>query len=188
MIKKPEGYDTAPIYGTGDFETVTPGGHICRIRAAKEETVNGNRYMTIAFDLAESDAQSGYYQRQYAQRVQSNVNAKWPGVYRQRIDGNSTPFFKGFVSAVERSNNGYTWDWDETTLKGKLFGGVFGREEYMGTDGKPHWSCRIRSVRSVDNVLDEPAPEDKPLSASSVAPAYGGGSGVPAVNDTDLPF
>lgn len=163
MIRKPEGYDTAPVYGTGEFETVTPGGHICRIRAVREEVSNGNRQLVIAFDLAEKDAQGGYYQRQYAQRVQSDVNAKWPGLYRQGVDGKSMPFFKGFITAVERSNPGYTWNWEETTLKNKLFGGVFGREEYMGTDGKPHWSCKIRFIRSVDTVLNEPAPEDKPM-------------------------
>ena len=59
MIRKPEGYENAPVYGTGDFESITPGGHICRIRAVKEEISNGNRQLVIAFDLAETDALGG---------------------------------------------------------------------------------------------------------------------------------
>ena len=187
MIRMPEGYDNAPVYGTGEFESITPGGHICRIRAAKEENNNGNRQLVIAFDLDDQDAQGGFYQRQYGQRVQGDVNAKWPGGYRQGIDGKSLPFFKGLITAIERSNPGYTWNWDETSLKGKLFGGVFGREEYMGTDGKPRWSCKVRAVRSVEGVEDVPAPEEKPLPASA-QPAQNsfGGFGVGA--SRDCPF
>ena len=192
MIRKPEGYENAPVYGTGDFESITPGGHICRIRAVKEEISNGNRQLVIAFDLAEADAQAGYYAKQYSQRVSGDVNAKWPGVHRQGIDGKSTPFFKGLITAIERSNPGYLWDWDEGSLKGKLFGGVFGREEYMGTDGKPHWNCRIRSVRSVEGIEDVAAPEDKPMQQTQ-QPSYGGYA-APAqhssggIGATDLPF
>lgn len=193
MIRKPEGYETAPVYGAGDFETVTPGGHICRIRAVKEEISNGNRQLVIAFDLAEMDAQAGYYAKQYSQRLSSDVNAKWPGVHRQGVDGKSTPFFKGLITAIERSNPGYLWDWDENSLKGKLFGGVFGREEYMGTDGKPRWSCKVRAVRSIEGIDEVPVPEDKPLQQTQ-QPSYGGyaapapqrsGAGIDA---TDLPF
>ena len=189
MIKIPEGYDNAPVYGTGEFENITSGGHICRIRAVREETTNGTRQLIVAFDLAEQDAQAGFYQRQYAQRLQSDVNAKWPGVYRQGIDGKGTPFFKGFITAVERSNPGYLWNWDENTLKGKLFGGVFGREEYMGTDGKSHWNSKIRFVRSVDDVLDAPVPEDKPMSAQQ-QPAYGvpAAPASPAAGNANNPY
>ena len=192
MIRKPEGYETAPVYGTGDFESITPGGHICRIRAVKEEISNGTRQLVISFDLAETDAQAGYYAKQYSQRVSGDVNAKWPGVHRQGIDGKSTPFFKGLITAIERSNPGYLWDWDENSLKGKLFGGVFGREEYMGTDGKSRWSCKVRSVRSIEGIEDAPVPEDKPLQQTQqqtyggyAAPAQHSSGGIGA---TDHPF
>lgn len=186
MIRKPDGYEQAPVSGITDFESVTPGGHICQIRAAKEEERNGTRQLVIAFDLAADDAQAGYYGNLYAQRLQGNVDAKWPGVYRQSIDGKGTAFFKGLVTVIERSNPGYTWAWDESTLKGKLFGGVFRREQYVGTDGKPHWISRICSVRSVDCVLDVEAPADKPLDNTHAQPVYA--PATASAQPTDLPF
>ena len=110
------------------------------------------------------------------------------------IDGNSTPFFKGLITAIERSNPGFIWNWDENSLKGKLFGGVFGREEYMGTDGKPRWSCKVRFVRSVEGVEDVSAPEDKPLSNHPAQPAYGDYAALAqshssaGIGATNLPF
>ncbi|MGI5885706.1 MAG: hypothetical protein ACOX83_12205 [Candidatus Spyradocola sp.] len=188
MIEKPIGYDEAPIFGTGDFEGITPGGHVCRIKTARVEAAQDKpRRLVIAFDLAEPDEQAGYYDRAYKVRQQQTpLDAKWPGIYRQGLDGKSTPFFKGLITSIENSNPGYTWAWDESTLKGKLFGGLFGREEYVGDDGKKHWSCKCVAVRSVEGITDVPAPDDKPCQE----PAQGGGAantygGAPL---DDLPF
>lgn len=174
MIQKPYGYDTAPIYGTGDLERVTPGGHICQIRGVKVEPDprSGERIMKVAFDLAPQDAQAGIYQRIFGARQQSvGVDAQWPAVYRQNLDGKGTPYFKGFITSVEKSNAGYAWNWDETTLKGKLFGGVFRVEEFRGTDGNIHETVRISAVRSIDTVLDAAVPDPKRLSDNGASAA-----------------
>jgi len=196
MIKKPIGYDDARTYdGTGSSEQPTPGGHYCVIKGARVE-INPNtqqQVLILALDMAPNDKQAGLYDRAYKARMASpsaSTEIKWPGTYRQGIDNpKSVPFFKGMISSIEESNPGYTWDWDERSLKGKTFGGVFGREEFSGTDGKPHWSCKCVAVRSTKSVMDAPVPEDKPLA--------GGGTGyaphAPSVQMTlddpsSLPF
>lgn len=181
MIAKPNGYDASPVYGLGEAEQVTPGGHICQIKSVRVETDNNNeRTMVIAFDLAERDSQAGYYQRKFASR--QDQGAKWTGVYRQRMDGKGTPYFKGLITSIEKSNN-FTWNWEEATLKGKLFGGIFRREEFIGQDGQPHWSSKICMVRDVEAALAAEPPADKPLSDRPAAPAP-----VVAPATSELPF
>ena len=71
--------------------------------------------------------------------------------------------FKRFITSVERSNEGYTWNWDEASLKGKMFGGVFGREEFLTSDGKLKFATKCRFPRSVESIRkgDFTIPEDK---------------------------
>ena len=198
MITKPIGYDEAATLGTGDFEEITVGGHVCVIKAAHEDVRNGKRYLVLLFDIAPEDAQGGYYTRLYNRRVQSLQNSldgvvRWPGTYWQGMEGKSTAFFKGLISSIEKSNPGYTWNWDEKTLKGKKFGGVFGREQYIGRDGMPHWSTKCLYARSVEGIADVETPVDKPISSANYE-GYSQPAGVPAgytpvdEGDDQLPF
>ena len=198
MIKKPIGYDEAATLGTGDFEEITVGGHVCIIKTAHEDVRNGKRYLVLLFDIAPEDAQGGYYTRLYNRRVQSLQNkddgvVRWPGTYWQGLEGKSTAFFKGLISSIEKSNPGYSWNWDEKTLKGKKFGGVFGREQYIGRDGTPHWSTKCLYARSVDGIADVEPPEDKPISSANYE-GYSQPASIPAgytpvdEGDDRLPF
>lgn len=77
-------------------------------------------------------------------------------------DGNTNPYFKGFITAVEESNPGYKWNWDEKTLKGKKIGIVFRMEEYSynGYDGeaaRPFYAC------AYDDAPNMPIPKPKKL-------------------------
>ena len=166
-MDKPQGYDEAQSY-TGDFEQLELGGHICKIVGAKiEYTQNTNaEVLVILFDIAEGK-QAGYYQKRYDEAKKNNAQAKWQGVYRQFTQGNSTPYFKGMIETIEKSNQGYNFantGFDERTLIGKLFGGVFGREQYKTQDGKLKFAIKCRNIRTVDTIkkgID--IPEDKLL-------------------------
>jgi hypothetical protein len=150
-MQKPENWDEVEAF-TGEFKNITPGGHVCRIIQAKVEKSNsGNEMLTILFDIAEGDC-AGYYTEQFERKLNANPDAKWQGTYRQLTQGNSEKFFKGLLMAIEKSNDGYTWNWDEKTLKGKLFGGVFGQEEYVNTKGEVKLSTKCRFIRSVEQV------------------------------------
>lgn len=171
---------------TGDFKSITPGGHVCRITQAKEEmSRSGKNMLVIDFDIAEGEFE-GYYTKQFERKFSNNPDAKWQGVYRQLTEGNSEKFFKGLLTVIENSNPGYTWNWDERTLKGKLFGGVFGQEEYVANDGSIKLSTKIQFVRSVDKIREgiEP-PEIKRLNKNTSVGAEQFGH---EVDDEPIPF
>ena len=108
MIKKPIGYDEAATLGTGDFEEITVGGHVCIIKTAHEDVRNGKRYLVLLFDIAPEDAQGGYYTRLYNRRVQSLQNkddgvVRWPGTYWQGLEGKSTAFSRVSSPVLRRA-------------------------------------------------------------------------------------
>lgn len=183
-MEKPEGYDEAQE--AGEREQLELGGHICVIKQATAgETSTLKQQLILLLDIAEGP-QKDFYQNQF--KSDPRVDKKWGCVYRQITVGNSIPFFKGLVSAIEKSNAGYTWNWDEKTLKGKLIGGVFGREEYEGADGKNHWFTKCQSIRSVEAIRKGvPIPEDKPLSGSAKS-SYGRKDDFVEISGDDLPF
>lgn len=166
-MNKPQGYDEAQAY-TGDFEQLELGGHICKIVGVKlEYTQNTNaEVLVILFDIIEGK-QAGYYQKRYDEARKNNTQPKWQGVYRQFTQGNSTPYFKGLIENIEKSNPGYNFmntGFNEQTLIGKLFGGVFGREQYKTQDGKLKFATKCRSIRTVEAIQNGvEIPEDKLL-------------------------
>lgn len=166
-MNKPQGYDEAQSY-TGDFEQLELGGHVCKITGVKlEYTPNTNaEVLVLAFDIAEGK-QAGYYQRKYDEARKSNAQARWQGIYRQFTQGNSTPYFKGMIENIENSNPGYNFastGFNEQTLAGKMFGGIFGREQYRAQDGSLKFTTKCRSIRTVEKIREGvDIPEDKLL-------------------------
>lgn len=166
-MNKPQGYDEAQSY-TGDYETLELGGHVCQITGVRVEyTQNTNaEVLVIAFDIAEGK-QAGYYKKRFEESKAKNADAKWQGTYRQFTQGNSTPYFKGLIENIEKSNPGYNFantGFNEQTLVGKLFGGIFGREQYKAQDGSLKFAIKCRSIRTVEVIKNGvEVPEDKLL-------------------------
>ncbi len=125
--------------------------------------------LKIAFDIAEGEHE-GYYKRRFESKKQSNPDAKWPGMYYQAAKQDDLRYFKGFITSIEASNPGFKWNWDEKKLVGKLFGGIFGEEEYEKTDGSIGTIVKCRFVRSVDAIREGKfkVPEKKRLQPSSL--------------------
>ena len=130
MMTKPSNWDeTAAV--TGEYTPLPPGGYECRIiKVQLGEAKSGAEMLTIAFDI-ESGPHMGYYRKQYEGRKAGNADAKWGGMYYQLTAGDHQGRFKGMLQNIEKSNPGYTWDWNEQSLVGKLFGGKFREEEYI---------------------------------------------------------
>lgn len=199
MITKPQGYDEAPAY-TGEFATLPAGLYVCEILGVKQEEYNGHSRFVMQFDIAEGD-QKGFYQKQYNAEKQMNQAAKYKGVHRQNMEEQGLPFFKGLMTSVERSNQGFHFPWgtqgNEKTLVGKRFGAVMGREEFMTPDNQKRMATKIVQIRSIDGLKDAKIPEDKLLSDSVPENATGmqsnqtNGDGfidVPDNVDEELPF
>ena len=112
----------------GAIENLPAGGYVCTIMKCVEEKNRNNNgtHLTIQFDVAE-----GEYKDWFAKdwKNQTREDKFWHGVINQNIPDETSPkydtqcgFFKRFTNAVEASNPGYHWDWNEAGLKGKKIG------------------------------------------------------------------
>jgi hypothetical protein len=158
---KPSEWDTTEVI-TGDFKKLPLGGHVLQIKNAKvDTTTTGKEVLIIQFDISNGEY-ANYYAEDFHRRFMGNPDAKYQGVYRQLTEGNSLRFFKGLITAVENSNQGYIWNWDEKSLQGKFFGGVFGEKQYLNNKGESKMSTKCFYIRSVDQILagvDIPKPK-----------------------------
>lgn len=147
------------------------GGFICEIKTI--EDVPDKEYLKVGYDIAEAiSPEQEEFVGMYSKRKDER-GFDYPTTivsYKEK----SLPFFKGFVTAVEASNNGYTWDNDETKFIGKRVGFVIGEEEYEGKDksGAPKVKVRtyVAERHSVDAIKDGDfkVPEFKKLEQKTV--------------------
>lgn len=110
-----------------DFPRVTPGGYIVRI--VKVEDEEDREFLRIYYDFIEGDLK-GYYGDLYKSK------GFWGGTFIRSYKEKALPFFKGFKTAVEESNPGFTFQNDPQSLVAKYVGVVLGEEEYTANDGK----------------------------------------------------
>lgn len=96
--------------------------------------------------------------------------------------------------AVESSNSGYHWDWNESGLKGKLVGVLFRNKEWE-MNGNTGWTTECCSMVDVESVRQNrfTMPKNKPLkraepSYSQVSVASQDFTEVAIESDDDLPF
>lgn len=186
-MNKPQGYDEAQAF-TGDFENLPAGAYICTIQGAKlDETSTKRECLVLALDISEGEY-TGYFKKRFD--ADSRSDRKWPGTFRQITDGTSTPFFKGMITSIELSNTGYKWDFDETKLKGKKVGALFGREQYVNGSGELKWATKCQALRSVEAVkkgIEPPADKYLAQAAGSTAPINSSYAQI-NVEEEELPF
>ena len=171
MIKQYGGY--AAKKSGGAREILPAGGYVARILSAKVDSTQWGDKLIVAFDIAEGD-----YREFFKKDFDSNVNEdkKWRGVYRLSIpadDGSEQDewkkrSFNNFAFALENSNQGYVWDWDESKLKGKLFGVLFRAKEWE-INNRTGWTTEACSSIDAQSIRDGnfKIPKEKPLSNKS---------------------
>ena len=83
---------------------------------------------------------------------------------------NQVKMLKGFITAVENSNNGYIYDWNKEVeqLKGKKVGLVFGLEEYENNQGEVKTATKLIQFRSLEKLKDIKIPKVKLLDGKRV--------------------
>lgn len=193
-MKKPTGYEEARVFG--EYKPLPSDGYVCVIKQVREQySRNGNPMIVIALDIAEGDYK-GYYEQSY--KADTREDKKWGcNVYQltENSEGKCTSGFKTFVTSVEKSNPGFQTVWGDgfcAAFKGRLVGGLFGREEYQKKDGSLGWSTKCMFFRSVDTIRNGEftVPDDLYLDERrSAAPAYPNpNNGYTEVDDDELPF
>ena len=181
---------------TGENERLAVGGHVCIIRAARcEISRSGKEMLVLYFDINEGSEFDGFYKRRFDRMKAGNSEAKWPGVYyavSTNDDGDTSPMFKGLITCIEDSNDGYKWNWNETSLNGKHVGFNFGEEEYehrasgeIRTSVKPMFPATVARVRE---GLIPPAIKRLNKSGKPNASALAQNKAFSQVDDDELPF
>ena len=156
MINKFNDYEQTQAYS--DNVTLPRGGYICKIIGAKLIETNYGQSVKVALDIAEGDY-AGYFQKKYDNN--QNEDKKWSCSYLLSVpkddgsekDGWTKRRFKTFTDALESSNDGYHFDWDERKFKGKLIGVVFNWRQYdfNGTVGFSPNAATVTTVEKIRN-------------------------------------
>ena len=209
MIKKPKNWEN--VQAAKERAVLPAGGYVVKIIAAKVASYpssDGSCFekLEIALDIDDGDYK-GFYDAEY--KAQTQEERKWKGVLRQYLptdDGSdrdewTKSSLKALTDAVEDSNSGYRWDWDETKLKGKVVGCLFRLEEWA-VDGKKGWKAQPFKFIPVEDVrkgkfkmpkfkAHRDYPDDTPDSYESSSKKEEGGFGgfqPIEADEGDLPF
>lgn len=196
MIKRFGDYDKTQTYGDNKLPK---GGYILKVLAVDNKSGNYGDYLVINYDIAEGQFKD-FYLKDY--KAQQSEDKKWRGKYLLNVptddgseqDGWTKRKFKTFTTALEDSNEGYHFDWDEQKFKGKMFGGLFHEREFEKDDGSVGVYVSIGGVCSVDKIAsgEYKLPKDKQLKNRQQTYSYGqsdsGFMDIPEGADNELPF
>lgn len=172
MIAKPKMYDEIEV--NLDFTPITVGGHKGIIMGVEEYTseLSGNTSLKVSVDTAKDDTQPQYFTEQY--KNDTRTDKKWSNSAIKYVslkqDENCVRMLKAFITSVENSNNGFTYNWDKDVdqLKGKKVGLVFGLEEYVNNDGETKTIAKLNQFRSIDKIDNIKIPKVKLIDGTLV--------------------
>jgi hypothetical protein len=139
-MKQIQNYDK--VTEAGEFKQLKPGIYPLVITDVKDNAEK--EYLEIYYEIADGE-NKGYFAA--AKEALGKDISKECRSYKE----SALPFFKAFIVAVEKSNQGYSFvkTWDESTLKGKYVIGVFGEEEYLDNDHNLKVICALQEFRSI---------------------------------------
>ena len=189
-------YDTTQTFQ--ERPVLPVGGYVAKIKKAQVRTYTGNNgsfdKLEIAFDISEGEYKDFFASDLKAQKAEDK---KWKGVLRLYVptddgserDATTKSIFKGNMEAVEESNAGYHWDWDENKLAGKTVGILFRNEEWA-YDGKTGWKAQPFKFIPAAKIREGKftLPKDKPLNGSSNTVQTKPPAGYEEIDDDDCPF
>lgn len=154
-MEKISNWNEVEAKGMEDFKALPIGAYECVIKEAEvyKSKESNKESFRVAIDIASGDYKD-YFQNRYDSN--NNANKKWDNNATRYLafEGDNVAYFKGFITSVENSNPGYTWDWDEKKLIGKKICGVFQYEEYENQEGKKGVKVRLSKFRSLDKMKD----------------------------------
>lgn len=184
-------YDVKPEKPSGGRETLPAGGYVCQILNAKVESGEWGDTLVIAHDVCEGEF-SGLFKRDYENNTMEDK--KWRGTFRLKLpkdDGTEQDAWKkrslsNFLWAIEQSNPGFTFNWDEKTLKGKKIGLIYRNKEWE-YNGRSGWTTEAAGTESIDNIRDGKfrALKDKPLANKPAVQTF---NEIEDDTDGELPF
>ena len=175
-------------------EPLPAGGYVAKILNAKVEEYSWGEVLVISFDVAEGEYKD-FFSKQYKENTREDK--KWKGNFRLTVPQESNQYFDSqkrtfgnAIWAIEESNTGYHWDWNEAALKGKMVGVLFRNFEWEMDDGRSGWSTECCTFVSVEDVRtgNFKQPKDKPLKRKESYSSNQFSEMVEIDSTEDLPF
>lgn len=193
-MQQPKDFQNVQAY-TG-FTPLEVGGHILKIMKVEETQSKAGRDMIVIYlDTDKTDSQPNYFSEAYANNTRENKKWNNNAIVRQLVldaEGATNRGFKTFIDTVEKSNNGFKVQWGDNfanSLKGRLVGGLFGREEYVNNYGESKFAIKLSNFRTVDEIKrGVDAPKDKLLNPNNEYSMPGGGNLTPVDDEGCMPF
>ena len=177
-----ENYDNiTPNYG-GETRKEIPGGYIVKITYV--EDVKEKEYLRIEWDYTDGDM-AGTHKECY------DAHGFWPAPLFRSYKAKAAGMFKAFIEAVIRSNDGFTWNWNERDLVGKWVGIVTREEEYMSNNGELKTRIIVDRVLPVIDIMNgnftvQPTKRKEASNRSNaVVDMTAGATEIP---DSEIPF
>ena len=180
----------------GASEQLPAGGYVAKTLNAKVEEYSWGEVLVISFDIADGEYKD-FFSKQYKENTREDK--KWKGNFRLTVPQESNQYFDSqkrtfgnAIWAIEESNTGYHWDWNEAALKGKMVGVLFRNFEWAMDDGRSGWSTECCTFVSVEDVRtgNFKQPKDKPLKNKAASQTATASSFAVIDSDdlSDLPF
>lgn len=134
------------VKASGDFERLPNGAYLCTIISAEDNSQK--QYLRIEFDIT-GGCDKEYLE--FAKKAYDNGLDFWMLQMYRSYTENAQGMFKGFIETIEKSNDGFKWDWDETKLDGQDFGAVICTEHYLKDNGDEGLRYKVKTLFSIDN-------------------------------------
>ena len=180
MISKPTNFDQ--INENGGSRKLPMGGYVAIIK--RVEDVKEKEYLNIEYDIAEGeykgialDAFEAWGRWSHSFRVYYTEKAMWR--------------LKKFITRVERTNNGFSFDWSNPNcLVNKGIGLVIGiRQYYSNVDGSLKEALDIQDFCTAADVREGNLPnEPKVIAPKNAPPAPDTSTSFADEDPNSLPF
>ena len=171
-------------------ESIKADGYVMKILAV--EIDNQYNRLKLKCDIAEGDS-AGYYQR-----LEDRANF-WGMYVSMYMDEDSRRRFAQIINNIEKSNDGFTWNYDgendEQTLVGQLLGVVTRQKYYYGNDGQkksklvPYFTLPVDDIRTKNFKIPEPdmskVEQDEAAFTGNVVDTT---AGFEEIKTDDIPF
>lgn len=181
-VRQIDNWDDIQEKQDGEFPSPAPGGYVAVI--VNVEDNEEKQYLRIEWDYADG-AYKGENAATFARA------GFWPTTLFRSYKDSALGFFKGFKTAVELSNPGYTFDCRRPqALAGKAVGLVLGEEEYVKGTGEIAARLYVAQTRTVKAIRerDYKVPPLKKLNPAAGTDKPAGQFQPYAGDDDDCPF
>lgn len=177
------------------YPMLPKGLYIAKIKKARVDGAEPDQQLVLRVDICEGEY-TGYYTSRYnsEKAAGGQYEVKYKGDFRIQIPNSANPRrehpewdlskFNNAIWAIEDSNDGFHWGWEEKSLEG-LTVGINVRQ---GTfNGSPYTSIgRLESVKRIRDgrckVMQDMAPRSSGEATVTAAPTF------TPVEDDDIPF